>query len=125
MAKRLPKKWFKSAPPVGEAAMAPSRAHLARVKSRLKAQRQAVARAAAQYKESSEALEKHLNGARNYEEWARLEIFHRDQTLTKKDETIDALNRRLSHKDVVIKELNDRIDWFVSQAAIQNQRLGL
>lgn len=100
MKKRIAKKWFKGAPPVGEASLAPSRAHLARVREKFRHARTATERAVSMYEVTEKKLEGHLNGARNYEEWARLQMFS---------------------KDVVIKELQDRIDWFVSQSAIKAQ----
>lgn len=56
MAKRLAKKWFVGAPPVGKCRAAPTRRILAR-----------------------------LNGARNYEQWARLQMYEKDQEIEKLD----------------------------------------
>lgn len=101
--KRIAKKHFKTAPSVGECKPAPRRHEIFNwLRARLEETKRTVFRKANELADAREKLEKQMNGAKNYEEWARLQMFDKDNALTL--------------KAVESKELQDRIDWLVKQA---------
>lgn len=116
--KRIARKHFKKAPPVGECPRAPSRHELfCRVMARVEVSANTIVRLrrdatnaldrlTAQLSEKAAQLEKHLNGAKNYEEWARLQMYDKDNALTRKGEAV--------------RELQDRIDWFIAQTKVRS-----